>query len=502
MSWWSTMSESIKRGIRSWLNIQEATGTTINIRELLDYEGNAIRNRIWYRGDSFELTQLYEQIAEGSDRYKFWASKSSGGMEMRRIHTGLPALIINMLTSVALNDMDIQVSGGYEDLWEEIDRDNSFRKQLERAVKETLYIGDGAFKLSFDPELSRYPIIEYYPGDRIELEVKRGRIREVIFKTEYDHKGTGYLLKEHYGPGYITYELFRGNTEVALTAIPQTSSLTDWAFGDPDDPYMLAVPIRFYESGKWEERGQSVFDKKIDAFDAFDEAWSQWMDALRAGRATKYIPENLIPRDPETGAMMRPNPFDNRFVQTASDMSENGQNKITVEQPAIPTESYVQTYITALDNCLQGLISPSTLGIDVKKMDNAEAQREKEKATLYTRDDIIDALQVDIPKLVETCIRAYSDYYMASPAADFEVTVEFGDYANPSFESTVETIARARQAGVMSLEASVDELYGDDKDETWKREEVARLKAELGITDVEEPSVNLELGEFRADVEE
>ena len=38
----------------------------------------------------------------------------------------------------------------------------------------------------------------------------------------------------------------------------------------------------------------------------------------------------------------------------------------------------------------------------------------------------------------------------------------------------------------------VDELYGDTKDEEWKKEEVARLKAEQGITDEEEPALKLE----------
>lgn len=44
----------------------------------------------------------------------------------------------------------------------------------------------------------------------------------------------------------------------------------------------------------------------------------------------------------------------------------------------------------------------------------------------------------------------------------------------------------------MSIEASVEELYGDTRDEDWKKEEVARLKAEQGIVDMEEPAVNME----------
>lgn len=80
--------------------------------------------------------------------------------------------------------------------------------------------------------------------------------------------------------------------------------------------------------------------------------------------------------------MCKPNPFDNQFIATSSDLSENGKNQVSLQQAAFYAEQYNSTYITALDLALQGLISPSTLGIDTKKLDNAEAQREKEKTTL------------------------------------------------------------------------------------------------------------------------
>ena len=60
---------------------------------------------------------------------------------------------------------------------------------------------------------------------------------------------------------------------------------------------MLAEYLSFYHSNRHEGRGQSIFDAKRDNFDALDEAWSQWVDALRSGRSRTYIPECLIPRD-------------------------------------------------------------------------------------------------------------------------------------------------------------------------------------------------------------
>lgn len=220
------------------------------------------------------------------------------------------------------------------------------------------------------------------------------------------------------------------------------------------------------------------------------------MDALRAGRARTYIPESYIPRDPRTGQPMRQNPFDNRFIAGDDNMSENGKNQITTEQPAIPHDSYLASYCTALDLCLQGIISPSTLGIDVKKLDNAEAQREKEKATLYTRNAIVEALQEVLPQVIAACLNAYN-ILIGKPIEEVEVDIPFGEYANPSFESQVETVAKGKQGGIMSIEAAVEELYGDSKDAEWKKEEVARLKAEQGIADVDEPGINQSAGGFQ-----
>ena len=140
-------------------------------------------------------------------------------------------------------------------------------------------------------------------------------------------------------------------------------------------------------------------------------------------------------------------------------------------------------------------MSPSTLGIDVKKLDNADAQREKEKATLYTRNNIVEQLQEVLPELVNTVFRAV-DTYNKTVIKDIDVDVTFGEYANPSFESQVETVSKAKQGGIMSIYAAVDELYGDTKDDKWKQEEIARLKSEQGISQMKEPGINMQADEF------
>ncbi|WP_242911580.1 phage portal protein [Eubacterium aggregans] len=489
--------DKLKNKIQSWLQIQPAYASTIIINEDLDYKGNAIKNRIWYRGDSYELDQLYKQIPGRRD--SFWAAVPSTNMNIRKIHTGLPSIIVDTLADIVLDDLNDFgfINAADEDLWMDVADENKFNKLLERALKEVLYIGDGAFKISFDPEMSELPILEFFSGEKIDIKYKRGRLDKIVFKSECESGGKMYILHEIYGRGYVDYVLKNQNgDEIPLNTIDDTGDLARVEFADPNQ--MWAVPLIIYESSKWEGRGQSILDKKTDDFDALDEAWSQWMDALRAGRSKTYIPENLIPRDKENGMLIRPNAFDNRFIVTKGLFNpESGQSpKAEVIQPAIPHDSYLNTYITALDLCMQGLISPSTLGIDVKKLDNAEAQREKEKATLYSRAAIVGCLEDALPSLIETVLSAYRQWSNVGGASDaVQVDVDFGEYANPSFEAQVETVAKARTGGIMSIEAAVDELYGDSKDPQWKTEEVDRLKQEQGIAEMMEPAVGNEIVE-------
>lgn len=485
------VKESIANKMRSFLKIYTANGQSFKINELLDFDSNVAVNKIWYRGESYELSQLYKQLDD--NQYGFWGSVPTAGIEIRKIHTGLPKTMVNILSGVVADDMqDVQFTSEADNtLWRDIARENTFDVLVKSAISKVLYTGDGAFKISIDTDISQLPIIEFFEADRIKVNRKRGRITEIVFKTAYSKDTNTYILYEHYGKGYIRYELKNSfDKDVELDTLEQTAGLNNIEW---DGDFMLAEYISFYSSDKFEGRGQSVFDAKRDNFDALDEAWSQWVDALRAGRTKTYIPENLIPRNPNTGELLKPNAFDNRFIKLAPSMSENSDGKISTESAEIQYNSYLATYITALDLCLQGLISPSTLGIDTKKLDNAEAQREKEKATLYTRQTIVSELQRVLPVLIQSVFYAYQTLNKL-PLNEVECDVTFGEYANPSFESQVETVGKAKAQGIMSIEASIDELYGDSRDDEWKKEEVERLKAEQGIvTDMEEPALNMDL---------
>ena len=485
------MKDSLKTSLQSFLEIQPPMIRSYHLLGEMDFAGNAIKNRLWYRGQAEELEQFWKQVPGVSTRHRFWAVAPNVGREIEKIHVGIPALVVDMLTDIVVTDLQ-QVDAGdgvTAEAWEEIAEENDFSHLVAEACREALVIGDGAFRISLDSAISDLPIVEFIPGDRCEFEHERGRLTKVRFKT-----GMGdYDLVEEYGIGYIQNWAEKGGKTVALEdAGLDIEERIEW-----DEQYMMAVPLKFFPSALFKGRGGSVFDSRSENFDALDEAWSQWMDALRKARTKEYIPDSLIPRDKKNGSLMMPSAFDNAFIKVEDSMGEGSSNRIEVVQPDIKHDSYLQTYVNALDLCLMGLVSPSTLGIDVKKLDNAEAQREKEKATLYTRNKMVDVLQNTLPKLVQTCVNVWQTAN-GMAATRMDVSIEFGEYANPSFESMVETVGKAKVQGIMSVEACVEELYGDTRDDEWKAQEVDRLKLEQGISSVTSPQVGITWEELRA----
>ena len=473
-----------------YLNVQPASQSSINIQEAYTYETNLIRNKLWYRGEAYELEQFFKNISSDPvNKARFWSAVPSENLSIRKIHSGLPAMIVDRLSDIIVADIDsIELEKEEENnIWEEIRNDNKFDEMIGDVISKVLVSGDGAFKISIDKEISQYPILEFFDGSMVEYETNRGRLKEIKFITYYNKSNyKRYKLVEIYGKGYVRYKLYdERDNEVALSAIEETSNLVDVTFkGD----FIMALPLMFFKSVKFEGRGKSLFDNKSDSFDALDEVISQWIDAIRDGRVQKYIPEDLIPRNPNTGELLKPNSFDNKFIAVGTSLAENANNQIDMKQADINYLAYVESYANAIDMCLQGIISPSTLGIDLKKTDNAEAQREKEKTTLYTRNKIVDTLTEVIPHLVEIILKT-NDVLNKKTPGGYEVSITFGEYASPSFDTIVEIVGKAKSYGIMSIEKAVDELYGDTMTDEEKAIEIQRIKEQNGMIETEEPKV-------------
>lgn len=474
--------ERVKHMMQKWLDIIPASDQTFVLTEKTGLMADILRAKLWYRGDAWELSQFFKEL--GMNNSSFWGSVPPNE-KIRKIHSGLPAIIADTLANIVYSDMDdIQVEGASgSSAFEEIQSHTDFTRLVGSAVVETLVTGDGAFKISVDTSLSPTPVVEFWGADKVSYDYARGVLLEVVFHSVHEVGRRTYYLEEHYGKGYVDSVLLdHSGNPVELACVPSlvdTPPHVEFPGG-----YMMAVPLRFYDSKKYPNRGKSIFDGgKSDCFDALDEVISQWWDAIRAGRVTKYIPECMIPRDEKNGALKQVNSFGTEFITVEQPLSEGGEKpKIEVVQPDIKYEAFVSSYTNCLLMCLQGLVSPATLGIDVGKMSSADAQREKKDVTGNTRNTITAALEKALPELVSAVLMTYDNMQEKKPGS-YEVSVTFGEYGAPDFDSRVETVGKASTYGIMSVETQVEELWGSSKDEAWKASEVQRIMQEKGLAD-------------------
>ena len=132
------LMDMIRHRVRSFLRLEDPIPMQIQIQRELDYTTNAAKNNIWYRGKADELYQLYHQLHGQVTSNCFWAASPSPGMEMRMIHTGMPAVIVDTLTGITAQNLDQFVFGNqaYDDLWEESITSSvtCFKKQSKRLL--------------------------------------------------------------------------------------------------------------------------------------------------------------------------------------------------------------------------------------------------------------------------------------------------------------------------------------------------------------------------------
>lgn len=473
----------VKKKMQTWLEIiPPPTEQAIVIQREHTRELEVLRSQLWYQGDANELFQFFHQT--GTNTGAFWGT-SPQTSKVRKIHSGLPAVIADTLAYIVSSDLD-DVGAAPE--WEEIGKQIRFKDLVGQSVCDTLVSGDGAFKISIDTELSEYPIVEFISGDRVEIEQQRGVLKAVVFRTAYTVKSIRYILHERYSRGRIDTTLTDSSgNEVSLSRVPELADIPPAVEFAGD--YIMAVPVMFYADKKYPGRGKSIFSGgKSQCFDALDEIISQWLDAVRAGRVVKYIPENLIPRDPKNGSLMSVSSFGAEVIQIRGNLNEGVSDKVEISQPDIKYEAYVSTYTQAMLMCLQGIISPATLGIDLGRMSSAEAQREKKDVTGDTRNTITAVLERVLPQLINNVLMTYDNMCGSSPEQR-EITVSFGEYGAPDFDSRVETVGKAATYGIMSVDTQVDELWGGSKDDEFKAAEAQRIKSERGLLTVDEPSV-------------
>lgn len=491
--------DNIKKGVRNmvinFLNINQNIEQSINVYKNKTEHIMLNSYKLWYQGDADLLNQFYSSIP--NQELNFWGVVPSVGMEIPKKHSGIPKVIVNIFADMVSKDLnEITFKNDRQKAeWAKIAKFNSFKKLNNKVLKEALAVGDGAIKIIVNNKFDE-PILQFVDGTSVEYTYEFGRITEIVFYQDFQKDFQQYRFEEHYGYGYIKNILLNADgEEVALSTIPE---LADYkSFIKLSQNFIYAVPVFLLgEDAEFPNRGKSLFSGKIDSFDGLDETISLLETAIRQGRVKTYIPESLLPRDPKTGeVILYNNSFDNQFIKIAGGMAEGRENKVDVEQPEINTNEYLEAYQLYLQQICLGIIALCSLGIEDDKINNNSlAAKEKEKVTIVTRNQIIETFTEVLKELIYKILTI-----KGIKINEDDINISFNAYQSPCFESRLSAMNTASQYGSMSTRNIVDELYGDDKDETFKTNATLMQMMEKGSLNAYNFKIMKELKQIELD---
>lgn len=473
---------------------------------------------VWYDGDGDELLNFYtrenyigfnyEPFYMRNKKNYFWAISSTEA-QIKRTHSGQPRNIVDTLVNI----MPFPLISAGEDTnkLQAVVRESG----LEQVYKDeqlplTLVEGWGCWKINWDKDVSDYPSVEYVSAENVDFIYKNGKIIGIVFKNYYTSDKKRYLLLEtrsiEWKPNnaaaaegsegervlVITNELYELPMNMAATdddtplkkvdlkTVPELESVEERIEIGPFDK-LFAVPCVLLgnTSRQW-GYGRSIFTGKIDLFDDLDQALSQSSNAVRLSTPIEYIDEEYLERD-KNGLPKKPKAYDRKYVMMKGQKNGDGVatgQPVQITQPSVEFSRYSDHAVQILLQILNGILSPATLGIDIAKKDNAAAQREKEKVTIFTRNALINGEERILRSLMEQMLMAKE--FMDTGAVSvhsYDISVKFNEFADDSFENKLEALGKAYDMEEISTDMYLNKLYGDTLSEEERAAEKEFLES-------------------------
>lgn len=478
----------------------------------------------WYNGKSDLLEEAYSQAdrivfntSSDNKNHKdyFWAL-AAREPDIKKTHSGLVKVTTKTLINVlGTPEIKIMTDGKDENGQYAKIEDEATQNRLEEILKENDYnnlvryqqlplslnMGDGVFLVNVDEEISDYPILEYVDARNCAFEFAGNKVSKVYTRSYYNVEYISYCLLQERGTiyekgarmAYIKYNLFRLSNqssreimqEVALSTVPELANLEDVVITNIDTT--LAVPC-IYAYDKIIGRGTPLFNEKFDLLDDLDQSLSQGSNSVRLSTPVEEIDESAVEHDSE-GKPLPPQRYDRRYIVVKGNVNTVGQNPpvSNLVVPQIDFAKYSVEQQNLICHIILGIISPSTLGINVSRVDNGEAQREKEKHTMFTRDEMVEFQSVIMENLCSLLLKVHDVMEGRNPG-NYDITINFPEYGNPTFESKLNNLSPAVTTGAMSPKRYVEELWGDSLTDEEKEEEIEYITAQQDRSATMEPA--------------
>lgn len=512
-----TLREKIKRKVLEILKVsqnnqmpeEEERLTFINDREAL-MRMKIREYNIWYNGDSGEILNFYtnntnikyyyEPFYNRNKRSYFWSTASTEH-DVKLTHSGQPRNIVDTLVSIIgipeVKVISKELPTGLNKAEYVINRiieENDFwNKYKQEQLPMTMVEGWGCWKIVWDTDISEYPIPVYYRAENVDFIYKLNRITGVIFKDYYTDGKNRYLITEtrHVSHGNLNVEkeLFKieGMTDDDMTLTKMSFKEVE-VFKEVEEKIvitdyngLLSVPCVLYKDATGDGHGRSIFTGKVDLFDDLDQCLSQAANSVRKSTPIEYIDTDYLERDPKTGLPVQPKAYDRKYIKfvgsKTSDGSSQSSTPVVVTQPSLDFDKYSQQATQVLLQIMNGLISPATLGLDVAKKDNAEAQREKEKITVFTRNNISSSEKRILEQLFNELLIANELMHTEHiTVLNYDVSVIYPEFADESYENKINVLGEQLAKATLSPEMYLTKLYNGKLSESDYKKELDYLK--------------------------
>lgn len=482
----SIISNYINRKINEYI-IKEISDTDPSAVIVSDEEYKKLENRVWYNATSgADLEQFYKTTTPRSGVFasKNFYNKVNG--KMPRVHVPVAKLLTNTIVNLIFSEKPgISVDTGNkktsvvftEDINDTLD-ENGGEQFLKDAAGMVSYSGGVAIKFILDPNFSDKVIFQPYPAESFIIKKKYGRLQEIVFKDFYDDD---YQLLSHYGIGYIHYELIHKGDPAKLEELPDTADLRDVEFFYNDGTPVKCCMAAYMDN----TTGTSDYAGCVDNFALLDELKSTMLYIERSTKPKKGIPSGLCEVDTETGKAVLPDSWD--IDSTLLEVQDPEQkiknmNELTYASPNL--DSCKQLYKDTLKEiCICSGLSPNTMGIEDTSGANAsaEALNIREHSSLRKRATLILCYTKFLKELC-SLILSYNNalandsrIVFNNVYRDYDYSIDFSEYNNPSFDNMVEVLSNALEAGLISKEYALHELY----DNSLTENQIEEMKLQI-----------------------
>lgn len=416
------------------------------------------------------------------------------------MHNPIVHVVINRYVSIVnnlINGINIE-DRRIEKIIEKVlskENEQSLDRIVREATRVALIQGDACLKIEYDADISDEPLITLVEGLNVEYKTKKGRIVEAVFYTEhFDELDNKYILEEYRGRGYIKYLL--KDTEGKIVPMGTVEELKDVEDVEYEGE-ALFIPVKFSDHPIDKERGKPLFYDKVDMLNVNDEAGSKVNTVMRNSEPYTLFNEKVVMKEVKKNVMSPMGritqvpekvrkPYKGSGVLVFNDeMTGDGKFPDMVDFVNInPHASDYETFKKmALDDVLLGIMSPETLGIESRTLEqNATAQKDREQITADNANNMVSVLE-DTLKLLIRKILVFKKHLLEDGTIDEDTKVEINtiQYQTMSFKERAEIVKDLRAFGMSNISRyEAVRLLFPDKSETEIEEEIERIQREMG----------------------